>query len=429
LEDLPSKKYWISGAMFMVERGEIVKLWRSRQDSSGVLVSLVRVEGSSYRRPGARMYVQSRAYTGSISGGCLEGEIVRKATWLTRAGAAIERYSTRFDNPFDESTGTPDSNSSIGSEFATSGDIPYGLGCGGVMDVLLEPVAAPETEAFLLALEAAQNGKTFACATVLPDGLRSTFARTIVDENGEIFFASAGLDSEIVTHLSRLAREANSPQTVSISGNGETCDMFLEPILPPQRLVIFGAGEDARPLTRMAHLMGWRITVADSRGWLAQPARFPEADQVLVLGRGKRDLDALHLSNRDAVAILTHSFDQDRNLLPQLLPLDLRYLGLLGARHRSQLLLTQTARQLGWTPEECLRRVHAPMGLDLGGDSPEAVALTVIAEIQSVLHEKSVVSRRMSQESLQAAPARPYIPVQCPLDDVATSSDAAQFIR
>lgn len=413
----------------MIERGEIVKLWRSRRDSSGVLVSLVRVEGSSYRRPGARMYVQGRTYAGSISGGCLEGDIVRKAAWLTRRGAGVERYSTRFDNPFDDSSSNADGSGSIGSEFGTSGDIPYGLGCGGVMYVLLEPVAAPETEAFLLALEAAQNGKTFACATVLPDGLRSTFARMILDENGEIFFASASLDPASLTHLSTLARALNSTETAFTSYRDGTCNVFLEPILPPQRLIIFGAGEDARPLSRMAHLMGWRIAVADGRASLAQPARFPEADQVLVLGGGKRDLDALQFGSRDAVAILTHSFDQDRNLLPQLLPLDLRYLGLLGARHRSQLLLTQAARQLGWAPEECLRRVHAPMGLDLGGDSPEAVALTVIAEIQSVLHEKSVVSRRMSQESLQAAPARRYVPAQCPLDEVASSSDAAQFIR
>ncbi|MGC1782026.1 MAG: XdhC family protein [Acidobacteriaceae bacterium] len=412
----------------MVERGEIIKLWRSLRDSSGVLVSLVGVEGSSYRRPGARMYVQAGAYVGSISGGCLEGEIVRKAPWLTRAGASIERYSTRFDNPFDESNGNADSNGGINGEFAASGDIPYGLGCGGVMDVLLEPIAAPETEALLLALEAAQIGKMFACATVLPDGVGRTFARVIFDESDEIFFASAGLDSATVTHLARLARKANLAETVSISRGGETRDVFLETILPPQRLVIFGAGEDARPLARMAHLMGWRVTIADGRGWLAQPARFPEAEQVLVLGRGKCDLDALQLSGRDAVAMLTHSFDQDRNLLPQLLPLDLRYLGLLGARHRSQLLLTQVAQQLGWTPEDCLRRIHAPIGLDLGGDSPEAVALTIIAEIQSALHEKDAVSRRMSQESFQASPARLYLPAQCPLDDVPSSSEAAPLL-
>ncbi len=151
----------------------------------------------------------------------------------------------------------------------------------------------------------------------------------------------------------------------------------MESILPPQRLVILGAGEDARPLARMAHLLGWRVAVADGRAWLAQAARFPEAGQVLALSDNAGNLEQLRLTPQDAVAVLTHSFEQDRNLLRKLLPLELRYLGLLGARHRSQLLLTEAAQHLGWTPEECLRRVHAPIGLDLGGDSPEAVALAI----------------------------------------------------
>ena len=99
-----------------------------------------------------------------------------------------------------------------------------------------------------------------------------------------------------------------------------------------------------------------------------------------------------------------------------MLPLNLRYLGLLGARHRSRLLLTEAASQLGWSPEQALQRVHAPVGLDLGGDTPEAVALAILAEIQAALHQKTAISRGMSTEDFLAAPNRPYIPVQCSLD-------------
>lgn len=389
----------------MVERSAIVEQWRSRQDNSAVLATLVRVTGSSYRRPGARMYIHSTGSVGAISGGCLEGEVTRKAAWITRNGPAVERYSTLFDEILDETT-SPDTR-----------EIPYGLGCGGVLDVLLEPVASPETHAVLRALEAAQRGETLYSATVLPGADNSfPFARVIVREDVSIFFASAHLNPGLQVELASLARIGNETTAVSISLGNEARDVFLESILQPQRLVIFGAGDDARPLVRMAHLLGWHMAVADGRAWLAQAARFPEAAQVLALSENAANIEELHLTDRDAAVMLTHSFDQDKNLLRKLLPLELRYFGLLGARHRSRILLTEVAAQLGWTPEECLHRVHTPTGLDLGGDSPEAVALAILAEIQAVLHGKNAMARGMSEEDFHAAPDRAYVPAQCPLD-------------
>jgi xanthine dehydrogenase accessory factor len=390
----------------MVERSAIVEQWRSRQDDTAVLATLVRVEGSSYRRPGARMYIHSTGSVGAISGGCLEGEVTRKAAWIARNGPAVERYSTLFDEILDESNALD------------TREIPYGLGCGGVIDVLLEPVASPETNAMLLALEAAQRGETLYSASVLPAASNNSVpvARVIVRDDKSIVFASRHLDAEIQSRLASLARTTVEANTVSVSLGNETRQVFLESLLPPQRLVIFGAGDDARPLVRMAHLLGWRVTVADGRAWLAQAARFPEAEQVLALSEHGANFDQLHLSDRDAVALLTHSFEQDRKLLGKLLPLELRYLGLLGARHRSRLLLTEAASQLGWSPEEALQRVHAPIGLDLGGDSPEAVALAILAEVQAALHQKTAISRGMSTEDFLAAPERRYIPAQCPVD-------------
>ncbi|MHB2008069.1 MAG: XdhC family protein [Acidobacteriaceae bacterium] len=400
----------------MVERSAIVEQWRSRQDATAVLATLVRVEGSSYRRPGARMYIHATGSVGAISGGCLEGDVARKAAWIVRSGPAVERYSTLFDEILDE-TNSLDTR-----------EIPYGLGCGGVIDVLLEPVALPETNAMLLALEAAQRGETLYSATVLPSSANDSlpFARVIVRQDDSIFFASSYLSVEAQAHLARLARIGNEANTVSLSLGNEAREVFLEPVPPPQRLVIFGAGDDARPLANMAHLLGWHVAVADGRAWLAQAARFPDAEQVLALNEDAANLGELHLSDGDAVALLTHSFDQDKHLLGKLLPLELRYLGLLGARHRSRLLLTEAAARLGWTPEQCLRRVHAPIGLDLGGDGPEAVAVAILSEIQAALHRKNAVSRGMSEEDFLAAPDRAYIPAPCPLDNPPESPDAAQ---
>jgi xanthine dehydrogenase accessory factor len=390
----------------MVERSAIVERWRNRQDDTAVLATLVRVEGSSYRRPGARMYIHSAGSIGAISGGCLEGEVCRKAAWIARNGAAVERYSTLFDEILDE-TNSLDIR-----------EIPYGLGCGGVMDVLLEPVASPETNAMLRALEAAERGEILYAATLLPSDADQGLglARVIVREDESIFFASSNLDAEVLSRLTPLAATAREANPVSVALKGETRDIYVEPLLPPQRLVIFGAGDDARPLVRMTSLLGWRVTVADGRPWLAQTSRFPEAERVLTLSENAANFDELALSERDAVALLTHSFEQDRNLLAKLLPLNLRYLGLLGARHRSRLLLTEAASQLGWSPEEALQRVHAPIGLELGGDSPEAVALAILAEIQAALHQKTAISRGMSTEDFFAVPERAYIPLRCSLD-------------
>ena len=390
----------------MVERSAIVEQWRNLQDETGVLATLVRVEGSSYRRPGARMFIHSTGSVGAISGGCLEGEVSRKAAWIARNGPVIERYSTLFDEILDE-------NNSIDTR-----ELPYGLGCGGVIDVLLEPVASPEASAMLAALEAAEQGETLYSATILPSpthgGLPS--ARVVAREDQTIFFASSEIDPEVLSRLTALATGAGEANTVSVALGNETREVFLEPVLPPQRLVVFGAGDDARPLVRMASLLGWRVTVADGRAWLAQAARFPEAENVLAMSENAGEFEGLALSNRDAVALLTHSFEQDRNLLNKLLPLDLRYLGLLGARHRSRLLLTETAAYLHWSPEQALQRVHAPIGLELGGDSPEAVALAILAEIQAALHQKTAISRGMSREDFLAAPDRRYVPVRCSLD-------------
>ena len=403
----------------MVERSAIVERWRKRQDDTAVLATLVRVEGSSYRRPGARMYIHSTGSVGAISGGCLEGEVSRKAAWIARNGAAVERYSTLFDEILDETNALD------------TREIPYGLGCGGVMDVLLEPVTTPEANAMLRALEAADSGETFYSVTVLPssadrgDGLK----RVILREDQTTFFSSAEMDAELLSRLMSLAGAVGEANTVSMEHGNETREVFIEPVLPPQRLILFGAGDDAQPLVRMANLLGWRVTVADGRAWLAQPSRFPEAERVLALSENAANFEQLHVSDRDAVALLTHSFEQDRNLLDKLLPLDLRYLGLLGARHRSRLLLTEAASRLGWSPEEALQRVHAPIGLDLGGDKPEAVALAILAEIQAALHQKTAISRGMSTEDFLHAPDRPYIPVQCSLNSPRQSEESSDPVH
>ena len=352
----------------MIETRRIVEMWR--RGEAVALATLVRVEGSSYRMTGARLLIGAdSSYIGSVSGGCLEAEIVRKAQWLTRNGAVVQRYSTMFDD---------------------TAEIPYGLGCGGTVDVLIEPAGTPEFEALMRALAGAIRGEEATVMTTLP-GVVSRFAREIVRADGELVFRSAGW--------------AESSQE----------DSFFEELASPQRLYVLGAGEDARPLVRIAGLLGWSVFVFDGRAQWARPERFPEAERVIAA----QALGALKPGGSDAVILMTHSYEADREWLRQVLPCEPRYVGLLGSRHRSALLVSEAAVMLGWDVARACEQMFSPVGLDLGGDGPEAIALSAIAEIQACVQNKLGHSRRLTPETVTDQIARGgasrYLQAQCAL--------------
>ncbi|WP_260739366.1 XdhC family protein [Tunturiibacter lichenicola] len=369
----------------MKEQRLIIDKWR--RGSGSILVSLVRVEGSSYRRPGARLLIcKDGSYEGNVSAGCLEADLLRKAAWLSRGGAVVERYSTLFDE---------------------ESDIPFGLGCGGVLDVLLESVETPECIALLSAMESTSIGEERSVATWLPtDG--SPLKRVVLRDDGEVVFSSAGLSSRSLSH----AKIAWSRK----DGNESDVPLF-EKLVSPQRLFIFGAGDDAKPLAAMATLLGWSVTVADDRTHLARRSRFLDTNIQVV---DSVEYAIRQIETRDAAVIMTHSFEQDGNCLSALLVRQPRYLGLLGARQRSSLLIREAAAGLGLSVSQCCARLSAPTGLDLGGDGPEAVALAILSEAQATCNGREVASRKLSAELVESYVTdhldRRLLKVQCGLD-------------
>jgi xanthine/CO dehydrogenase XdhC/CoxF family maturation factor len=349
-----------------------------------VLVTLVRAEGSSYRRPGAHLLIGADGeYAGTVSGGCLEAEVVRKAAWMVRDGAVVERYSTLFDD---------------------TAEIPFGLGCGGVVDLLLEPVHTAECRALVDAMEASLDGKEFAVATWLPvSGKR--LRRAVLNATGGVVFRSDGLDSSDLDAIANL----------SLASSCDDSGVYVETLFAPLRLFVLGAGDDAKPLVTMAALLGWCVTVSDGRKQLARPERFPEAEQVLA----GVSVEQLGVAAADAAVVMTHSYEQDRGLLSGLLggreiP---GYIGLLGASHRSSLLVSEAAATLGCSVADCCERVWAPVGLDLGGDGAEAIALAVVAEVQAWRQCKLGASRRLTAEfvarQIEKGGASRYLQTQC----------------
>ncbi len=343
------------------------------------LVSVVGVEGSSYRKPGARMLLtRSGLRAGTISGGCLEAEVSKKAWWLTENGASLQRYASFFD----EDSG-----------------VAYGLGCGGTVILLLE--RGPAAQAVLAALRlTVEDRQHVVVVTELTESSPGT--RLVRNAAGEILYAAPGWSELQLARIEKLADETLSGGTRNITITAENSSkepheipLFCERIAPPPALWIFGAGDDVQPLVEFAYDLGWHITVADGRSHLARQERFPHAHRVLAISPDDSATLIGEMEPNDAVVLMTHSYEQDRALLAQLLPRALGYLGILGPRSRTMHILRQlTGAAKGTGPgtatlpltlDEAAARLYSPVGLDISAHTPAAIALSIAAEVQAAL--------------------------------------------
>lgn len=313
----------------MKEIAQILDLWFSGAAATeeAILATVVRTQGSSYRLPGARLLLTKRGQRlGSISGGCLEDDVVKKAWWLTENGPIVKRYDTTPDN-----------------EISTSG---YGMGCNGIVHVMIERIKPGQ-------------------ATIL-DLIRDVRLKR---------------RAATVTHILAPAAAVGWHLHVPAETPAHERDVFIETLTPAVRLLVFGAGEDAIPLTELAKYLGWSVAVYDGRAHYARREKFPKADEVSVRLAGA----PLPAVDPWTVAVLmSHSYSQDLDALRELAHLPLRYLGILGPNKRTAQLLSDVGLSDGGIPA----RLHGPMGLDIGADGPEQVALAVIAEIQATLNNR-----------------------------------------
>jgi xanthine/CO dehydrogenase XdhC/CoxF family maturation factor len=366
----------------MKELAAILDTWRGLDAThlDAVLATVVHVTGSAYRRPGARMLmVPDGRRIGCISGGCLEGEIARKAWWFTESGAPVVRV---YDTTSEDDTVWE-----------------FGLGCNGVVHVLLERVNTHATSRLLRFLDLHRSARTPAvAATVIRtdgssgiqpgDRLLLGDSSCCRDSGGSL--AGSAIESQVLTHAAAVFREKRS----RLAHIGAT-DVFVEWIGPPLSLVIFGAGHDAIPLVSFAAQLGWNVTVADARPAYAKPERFPGADCVVMLP-SDQPLRKIAIDRETSVVVMTHNYPLDLSLLPLILPFRPRYLGLLGPRARGARLFSD----MGLTQPAC---VHAPAGLDAGCDSPEAIALSIVAEIQADINSRAGGKLRYRHEPIHSA--------------------------
>lgn len=353
----------------MTERTIVEAAARLRRHGEAYLVAtVVSVHGSAYRRPGARMLLtRFRWVAGTVSGGSLEGDLSNQGWWRTRDGKPLLL------------TYGPD------GEHAEDDDIrsAFGLGCDGVVEVLLERAGTPgRIDALDVAARSLQAQKRGAVATVFrsDDPSIRIGARLALVDGGELETERANvldpaIETQIATDLRRAIAMGTSRGRSYATANG-TIEVFVEAILPPQRLILCGTGHDAVPVAQLARTLGWDVIVYASQPRFSTRERFTMATEVIT----ERDelLARIAQSDRAIGIVMTHEAARDREHLALLLTTKVDAIGVLGTPDRAASLTAD----LGMTSLD--PRVHA-VGLTLGAETPQEIAMAMIGELQGAL--------------------------------------------
>ncbi|HEY9675598.1 MAG TPA: XdhC/CoxI family protein [Waterburya sp.] len=368
----------------MKELQDIVAAFKKVEGGGTVaaLATLVKAQGSTYRRPGARMLMTSQGQmVGSLSGGCLEGDVFEQAQAVMTSGKPIV---VQYDTTSDE-------------------DIIWGLGlgCNGIVQILLERLEqeSPFNHlAFLTeCLRLRQVGVLATVFHVEGQVEAQVGTRLMINPDGTLNsdIENADLVAQVRDDAWKAFEDSRSQVKAYPLPTGKA-EVFIEVIQPPVPLMIFGAGHDAVPLVRLGQELGWYVTVVDTRKIETTRERFQSANEV-ILSRPETLEERIHVNNRTMAVVMTHNYLHDLELLKTLLPSPAGYLGILGPKSRTGKLL-QDLQEQGITPtEKQLQRLYSPVGLDIGADSPEEIALSIVAEIQAVLANHSGGSLRNKQ--------------------------------
>jgi xanthine/CO dehydrogenase XdhC/CoxF family maturation factor len=313
------------------------------------LATVVRIEGSAYRRPGAKLLVEEDGGSlGSISGGCLEGDVREIALAALRENAPFRR---RYETGADE-------NAAWG----------LGLGCAGSVELFVQPLGAAALAAIDRALALLEARRPIAVCTVLTGPASGGIVVVSATGKASGTTGDARLDAEIATRA-REGIDSRVSRTVDWPGGTE---LFVEILAPPPRLLLVGADDDAIPLCALASAVGFAVSVVDHRPAFLSAERFPQAERRLLL-RPEEDRMALVGPHTFAV-VKTHLIAHDREWARQLLAAGAEYVGLLGPRAR----VREIARSIGAEDDP---RLYGPVGLDLGAEGAEQVALSIVAEL------------------------------------------------
>ncbi|MGH7469546.1 MAG: XdhC family protein [Longimicrobiales bacterium] len=343
-------KHWQETSRLLQTLEQLVAAGRN-----AALATVVRIRGSAYRRPGAKMLIaDDGAMAGSVSGGCLEADVREVALMVIRDGAPrMLHYETGGDDT---------------SPFG------LGLGCNGAVDIFVQRATSPDALETARQVRALLEGDAAFTVSTVVEGERGLGCALVVESNGNPAGSTgdATLDRALVTRARGLLSDG-----LSKLHELEALQVFTDVQLPPPILLILGAGEDARPLAAYGANAGFRVTIVDHRPAYLDTDHYP-AGVRLVAARPESSVSDLPIGPQTYAVVKTHSLAYDREWVRRLLAADVPYIGVLGPRDRIDDLL----RQLGAEGND---RVFGPVGLDLGADGPEQIALSIVAELLAVL--------------------------------------------
>lgn len=347
------------------------------QGKQTALATVVHVEGSSYRKPGARMLITEEGnLTGAISGGCLEGDALNKALFvMTQQKAMLVTYDTMDDDD---------------AKFGV------GLGCNGIIQVLIEPLnpASPVSPITLLREAAARREKSVAVTLFSLDNRKDEQPGTclLVKETNAILGAAPFLQELLMHDAAGVFENRQSAFKSYISG-AKSINAFIEYMKPPVSVVIIGAGNDVLPVVEMAQILGWDATIADGRPALAKKERFSSSCRVLV-SKPENVLEKIIIDDQTVFLLMTHNYNYDLAMMRALLKKNVAYIGSLGPAKKLDRMLEELRGEGMEITPAMLQNVFGPTGLDIGSETSEEIALSILAEIMAVLSGRNAGSLR-----------------------------------
>jgi xanthine/CO dehydrogenase XdhC/CoxF family maturation factor len=346
------------------------------------LATVVRVEGSSYRRTGARMLVQDNGiWEGGISGGCLEGDALKQARMaIFKDSPTLVTYDTTQDDEH---------------------QIGVGLGCNGIIDVLFTPLKFSDKSNPVEVLKRCVNNvrKTHTLLTITKtdnevNGLQTGQAIEYKSEESLSFISDEILRSSLINSVLNQQTKGNSAPITLPLLNGECC-VFIELIPPPIHLVIMGYQYDVFPLSRLINELGWEATIIAPKVKVNHKIS-SLVSKVLPIER----FSEIEFDEYTAVVLMSHDFEKDKANLVKVLDTNAPYIGMLGPRVRSERIWQELSDEGFEVSDENQDRIYAPVGLDIGAVSPEEIALSLIAEIRAVFSERKGNSLRLRNKPI-----------------------------
>ncbi len=349
---------------------ELIRLLNAIEEtkSAGIdaaIATVVRVKGSAYRREGTKMLIDaSGKQVCMISGGCLEQEVGEIAQQVMASGEPKVHF---FDLDEDLVWG-------------------LGLGCGGAVDVYIEPFDKGLANTLWLEAVKGQNAACLATiiesnASGLKKGKRMFISETATTTGS---LENPDLDASILEHAKeKMAELYPRSQSLTFETREGSVDVFLDVNVPAPELVIFGAGHDALPMAEFGHQLGFEVTIIDARHAFVTQERFPSAKQ-LIRTHPSGFAEKVILGPRSYAIVMNHHLERDKESLKFLLNTPAPYIGVLGPRKRYSDMLAAFKEENFEPDAEDLKRVRNPIGVDVGADTPEEIAVSVMSELLAV---------------------------------------------